>query len=99
MKKRWIVAVVLSGAAAGVMIYDGGKLLLGYRDIWQGGMALFAGFLQIPLFAWSIFRSVPGKETQWEEPFLCVKSDGFQAQSKWCIAISLFCTLVPAPIF
>ncbi|HJB17987.1 MAG TPA: hypothetical protein H9782_01800 [Candidatus Bariatricus faecipullorum] len=67
MKKRWIVAVVLSGAAAGVMIYDGGKLLLGYRDIWQGGMALFAGFLQIPLFAWSIFRSVPGKETQWEE--------------------------------
>ena len=32
-------------------------------------------------------------------PARCSKSAGLQGQSKSCMAINLFCTLVPAPIF
>lgn len=58
LKKLWIIVSILMAGAAGLFLYEGGKLLLWYHDRRLGILILAAGALETGCFIWSFRESL-----------------------------------------
>ena len=57
MKRFWRVISIITALAAGTFLYDGGKLLLIYRDMRVGCFTIAAGLLEVLVFVWFTYKS------------------------------------------
>lgn len=57
MKRFWRVISIITALAAGTFLYEGGKLLLMFRDLRVGGIVIAAGLLEVLAFVWSTYKS------------------------------------------
>lgn len=86
MKRFWRVISIVIALAAGAFLYDGGKLLLIYRDLRVGCLTFAAGLLEVLVFVWCTYKSY-GKAYGTEETARIKQSKRREAVFTWIVCV------------